>query len=153
MKVEELLESIEDLLHNSWELPLSKGKGLADVGQIKELLEQIKQELPEEVSQAKAIVSDRSQIIEDAKKEALSLVEKAENKSSIMISREEIVKQAEISADNIVNEAKKRSNEIRRAANDYVEDLMKRTDEILTANLSDFRKSRQNLRSPQNNAE
>ena len=149
MRVDELLESIEELLQNGWELPFSKGKGLTDVKKIQELVANIKKELPMEVQQAKAIVADRAQIIEEARAEADDIVKKAENKAAVLISREEIVRQSEIQAEAIINDAKKRSNDIKRAANDYVDDLMKRTDEILTGNLADFRKSRQSLRSPQ----
>lgn len=150
MRVDELLDSIENLLQNGWELPFSKGKGLTDVKKIQEIINSVKKELPQEIEQAKAIVADRSQIIEEAKNEAADIVKKAENKAAVLINREEIVKQSEIQAEVIINDAKKRSNEIKRAANDYVENLMKRTDEILTGNLADFRKSRQSLHSTQN---
>ena len=40
----------------------------------------------------------------------------------------------------------RRSAEIRKAANDYVENIMKRTDDAITAQITELRKSRQNLR-------
>ena len=150
MRVDELLESIEELLQNGWELPFSKGKGLTDVKKIQEVINEVKKEMPQEFEQAKAIVADRSQIIEEARNEAADIVKKAENKAAALIKREEIVKQSEIRAEAIINDAKKRSNDIKRAANDYVDDFMKRTDEVLTSNLADFRKSRQSLHSTQN---
>ena len=150
MRVDELLESIEDLLQNGWELPFSKGKGLTDVKKIQEVINEVKKELPQEFEQAKAIVADRSQIIEEARNEAADIVKKAENKAAALIKREEIVKQSEFRAEAIINDAKKRSNDIKRAANDYVDNFMKRTDEVLTSNLADFRKSRQSLHSTQN---
>ena len=38
---------------------------------------------------------------------------------------------------------------MRRAANEYVDDLMKRCDEQLTGNLAELRKTRQNIKASQ----
>ena len=41
--------------------------------------------------------------------------------------------------------------EMRRASNDYIDDLMKRTDDALAANLAELRKTRNNIKASQRN--
>ena len=48
----------------------------------------------------------------------------------------------------MLSQAQLKSREMRKAANDYADDLMKRTDEALTANLQELRQARQALRTP-----
>ncbi|MDQ5983784.1 MAG: hypothetical protein RUMPE_00812 [Eubacteriales bacterium SKADARSKE-1] len=149
MKVEECLLALEEVLEDSWSLPLTKGKAFVDVEKIRELSEDLKEALPDELSQAKAIVADRTQIISDAKEEAASIIEKAEDKARIIIGRDELVKQAEIKSENILLEAQVKARDIKKAANDYVDDIMKRADEVLMSNISELREARKDLRGAQ----
>ena len=55
-------------------MPLSGGKALVDAERVREIVDKIRSSLPQEIRQAKAIVSDRSQIIADAKREAETVV-------------------------------------------------------------------------------
>ena len=66
-----------------------------------------------------------------------------------MIAKDEIVRQAQAKANDLLSQSQTKAREIRRAANEYVDDLMKRTDEQLTANLAELRKTRQNLKASQ----
>ena len=66
-----------------------------------------------------------------------------------MIAKDEILRQAQAKANDLLSQSQTKAREIRRAANEYVDDLMKRTDEQLTANLAELRKTRQNLKASQ----
>ena len=59
MNVNELLDTIEDLLEESTGMPLSGGKRIVDVEQIRDYLDDIRANLPVELRQAQSIVSDR----------------------------------------------------------------------------------------------
>ena len=146
MKVEECLNELEEILEESWNLPLFKGKVFVDVDRIKENFENIRSSLPEEIRQAKAIVSDRSQIINDAKNEADTIIKVAQEKARNIVSQDELVKRAESTSENILQEAKAQAREMKKAANEYVEDLMKRTDDALMNNITELRQARKDLR-------
>lgn len=148
MTVEELLDELEEILQESWNLPLTGGKGFVDVNRIKDLSNEIRDTLPNELKQAKAIVADRAKIITTAKDEAESIVNIAEEKAKFLVEKEEIVMQAKKHAEDIILEAKSSSRNIKKAANDYVDDIMRRTDEFLNINLSELRKARQELKTP-----
>ena len=63
-----------------------------------------------------------------------------------MIEESEIMRAAKAEATELLNEVKSKSAEMRKAANDYVENIMKKTDDAITAQLTELRKTRQNLR-------
>ena len=74
MNVNELLDTIEDLLEESTGMPLSGGKRIVDVEQIRDYLDDIRANLPVELRQAQSIVGDRAQLIESANAQAQAIV-------------------------------------------------------------------------------
>ena len=94
MNVNELLDTIEDLLEESTGMPLSGGKRIVDVEQIRDYLDDIRANLPVELRQAQSIVSDRAQLIESANAQAQAIVKKAEERARILVSEAEIVRAA-----------------------------------------------------------
>lgn len=149
MRVEEILEEFEEMVKDAWSLPLSGGKGFVNVEKIGELINEIRSELPNELTQAKAIISDRSQIISDAKSESERIISLAEEKAKAMVNRDEIVKQATEKAESLILEAKVQSRDMKKAAHEYVDDIMKRTDDVLTETLAEVRKNRQSFKNTQ----
>lgn len=146
MRVDELITELQDMVADSKSLPLSGGKVIIEAEKIYDILDEIQDTLPAEVRQAKNIVADRSQIISEAKKEAEEIIHAAEEKKKAMIEQSEIMREAKAEATELLNDVKAKAAEMRKAANDYVENVMKRTDDAITAQLTELRKTRQNLR-------
>ncbi len=149
MSIEELVDQIDDVLEQAVTLPLSGGKLLVDGEVIRRILDDIRLNLPKDIRQAERIVADRSQIISDAKREAETTIRVAEERSKIMVAKDEITRQATDRANDILTQAKMKAAEMRKAANDYVDDLMQRTDEAIAMNLSELRKARQGIKASQ----
>ena len=95
MNVNELLDTIEDALEEGANVPLSGGKKIVDVEQIRDYLDEIRANLPGELRQAQQIVNDRAQIVETANAQAQAIVKKAEERARILVSEAEIVKAAQ----------------------------------------------------------
>lgn len=93
MNVSSLLDELDEMIDSAWNMPLSGGKALVDAERVREIVDKIRSSLPQEIRQAKAIVSDRSQIIADAKREAETVVRVAES-GRVMVNQDEIVRQA-----------------------------------------------------------
>ena len=70
MRVDELINELQDLVADAKAVPLTGGKVIVEAEKIYDILDEIQDTLPAEVRQAKNIVSDRGQIIAEAKKEA-----------------------------------------------------------------------------------
>lgn len=150
MSIERMIDQLDELLEKSWELPFSGGKTVVDAEKVMEIIDNIRLELPREIQQAKTVVSERNNIINDAKKEAESIVRVAEDRAKTMVDESEIVKEAKAKANEIFEKAKSKSREMQKAASDYADDLMRRTDEVLSQNLDEIRKTRQSLKNTNN---
>ena len=59
MNIEEILDVMDELLDRSWSLPLSGGRCVVDAEKIRDLVDEIRLNLPAEIKQAKGIVSDK----------------------------------------------------------------------------------------------
>ena len=93
MNIDEILEMIDDTLDKGATVPFSGKKVMVDADKIRDLLNEIRVNLPQEIKQAKLIVMDRKTIISDANEEAETIVRKAEERAKTIISNEEIVKE------------------------------------------------------------
>jgi len=149
MRVEELLNEIQDMMNDAKSVPLTGGKALVDTEKVLDILDEINDTLPSEVRQAKNIVADRSQIIAEAKKEAEEIIRAAEERKKQLVNQNEIVKEAHAQANEILNDARAKTSDMRRAAAEFVEDIMRKTDESITAQLTELRKTRQNIKMTQ----
>ncbi len=151
--IEGLIDELYDELEKGWKMPLSAGKIFVDGEEIRQILDDLKEEIPTEVMKARAIVADRAQIIDEAHREADTIVRVAQEKADALVEQEEIVRQAQARANELLAQAQAKFKEMRKASNDYVDDLMRRTDESLSENLAELRKTRQNIKSSQRNAQ
>ena len=144
MSVDDLVDELYNMLDKAWSLPMSHGKAVLDGDQMHQILDEIRASLPEEIHQARAIVADRTQILNDAKRESDTM---------IRVAQDEIVRKAQQKANGILDQAEGKTREMRRATNEYVDDLMKRTDDNLTALLAEARKVRQNIKASQKSSQ
>ena len=144
MNMEELLEQLDEALDAGVKLP---GKRcVVEVERLRAIVDDIRMAMPNEIKQAKGICADRADIISNAKKEADSIKRAAEERAAQLTSQEEIVKLAQAKASEIITNAQLKSKEMRKAAQDFVDDIMRRADDGLTANLAEVRKTRAALR-------
>ena len=149
MSVENLVDQLDELLENAISLPLSNGRVVVDAEKIRRILEDIRLNLPKDIRSASMIVSDRAQIIAAARKEAEDIVRQAEERARLMVAKDEITRQAQEKANEMLTQTRNKTAEIRKAAIDYVDDLLQRTDESISLSLSELRKARQSIKSSQ----
>lgn len=146
MIIDDILDMMDDLLDNAASVPFSVKKSILDGDQMRDYINEIRLNLPQEIKQAKMIVRDRQSIISDANKEAENIIRRAEEKAKVIVSNDEITKAAKIRAVDIVNQAQAKAKEIKSVANKYIDDNLVRTEECLQANLAAVRKTRQAMR-------
>ncbi len=141
--IDDILDMMDDMLDNASTVPFSVKKSIIDCDQMRDYINEIRLNLPQEIKQAKLIVRDRQTIINDANKEADSIVRRAEDRAKVIVSNDEITKAAKARAVEMVNQAQAKSKEIKNAANKYIDDVLVQAEECLQANLADIRKTRQ----------
>ena len=147
-RVEDLILELQDMVNDAKGVPMSRDKKVIVSGdRIFDILDEIEDNLPAEISVAKNIVADRDAIIEEAHRNADEIIRQAEERRKIMVSQHEVTLAAEAKSKEILSDAKKKAVEMHKAANSYVEDIMRRTDESITSYAQEIRKARQNLKS------
>jgi len=147
MKVEDLILQLQDVISAAKSMPFSGGKVMVSSDEIYDILDQIQDAMPAEVRQAKNIVADRKQILAEANRESENIIRSAEERKKAMLNQNELVREAQ--AKEIVDDAKQKSAEIRKAANVYVDSIMKRTEEGVATQLEALRKTHANIVSSQ----
>jgi len=151
MTSDELILSLEDMVEKAMSFPW--GKSVVDTEKFENCIKQLRESLPIEIRKAKEIVTNRTQILEDARKNADIMLSVAEEKKKRIIAESEIVRAAQEKAAEILDHAKTRERDIRNTTNAYVEDLLKQVDETLVTAINDVRKSRNNYKNAANKVE
>ncbi len=148
MNMDDLLDQIDEVLDGGIKFPGKRT--VIDVDKIRTIIDDMRMTMPNEIKQAKGIVSDRTEIISKAKNEADIIIRNAEERAKKITSEQEIVQLAQAKASEIIASAQAKSREMKRAAQDFVDDLMARADEGLTNNLAEVRKTRAALKNHSN---
>ena len=146
MNVNELLDTIEDSLEESANVPLSGGKRIVDVEQIRDYLDEVRAALPGELRQAQQIVNDRAQIVDSANAQAQAIVKKAEERARILVSDAEIVKAAQQRAAEITSAAQTEARTLRQTVTDYCENMLRTTEDTMVENAAQVKNIRNSLR-------
>ncbi len=165
--IETSLENIDRILAEAKAMPFST-KLLIDEEELSRLVEDIRLNMPVEITQAKKIAQERRDILNDAEAHAEEIIDKARQRADIMIEQHQITKEAKAAADGILQQARDEaaavraeaktnareimdkaerwSDDIRRSASSYVETIIRDTDETLTKSVNEVRKLRQSVR-------
>lgn len=147
MNVEELFNLMEETLEEGTAVPFSASKRVVDVDRMRDIIDEVRNNLPDEVRDSKKIVADREKIIQDARREAETIIKQAEERARGMVSEQEIVKRAQQRAAEILTAAQAQAKELNRGITLYCETLLKNTEEVLSRSVSDVKNTRMNLRS------
>ena len=144
--IEEVITTLYEMVQDAWSLPLGNDKCVLERDKVLDLLDEISNQLPSELKQAKTIVESRNEVITNAKREAESILKQAESRAKQMISREEVYRQAEREAEEMMKAAQVKIKELRQVTNDYVDDAMKRTEDAISQSLAEIKESRSKFR-------
>lgn len=146
VEVMELIENLYTMVSEAWGVPLGNDKCIVEREAVLEILNEIKTRLPVELSEAKRVVTAKDEFIGNAKREAESVRKNAEDKARELLEEQEIVKRANALSAQLVNDAEFKSKELRRVASEYVDDILRRTEETVGAALRSINESRANFR-------
>lgn len=142
MTIDEILELMDEMLDKSVAVPFSNKKCLVEVEKMREYIDEIRYNMPNEIKNAKQMVFDRSQIITDAKKEAEKIVKRAEERAKLLVNNDEIVKQAKEKANDIIANAQSKEKDIKIAINERIDEMLNKSEEILSKNIADIKQMR-----------
>ena len=146
MNVDELLDLLDETLEESTNLPFTGGKRMVDVDKVRDIIDDVRRNMPAEIKQAKAIVNDRAEIVAGARREAEGIIKKAEDRARALVDQQEIVRQAQQKAAEMLSAAQQQSREMRTTITDYCENMLRQTEEILARSAAEVKNVRGALR-------
>lgn len=140
--VEELLDMLYDMIDEAKSVPLSSERCIIERDKALDLLDDVKAQFPMELTEAKKLIAARAEYISSAKQEGDSIRKQAEERARQMLAQDELLLQARQKANEIIRQANERSRELRKSANDYCEDALRRTEEAIAAAIGEVKESR-----------
>ena len=143
MIIDEILDMMDDMLDDAGTIPFNSKKGTIDIEKMRGCINDLRLNLPNELHDARNIVSDR--------KDAEQITRKAEERAKIIVSNDEITKAAKAQAVEILNQAQARAKDVKNAANKYIDDILTQSESALQAALTDVRKTKQAVRNVPSN--
>ena len=166
MSIDTLLNDMDTVIEEGRSVPFSS-KLAVDVDELRRIIEDIRLNMPVEITQAKKIAAERRDILNAAEANAEEIIMKARQRADLMVEEHQITKEAKEAALAIMQQAKEESNalieaskakandiaekaerwssDMRRNASAYVEGVIRDTDETLTRSVNDIRTLRQSL--------
>ena len=117
MTIDELLDIMDETLEEATTLPFTGGKRMVDVEKVRDIMDDIRLSMPQEIKQARAIVAEQA-----------------------------IVKAAQQKATEMLASAQAQSREMRATVTGYCENMLRRTEEQLAQSLTDVKTVRTTLR-------
>ncbi|HVM35759.1 MAG TPA: hypothetical protein VM784_10480 [Actinomycetota bacterium] len=145
MDLIERIDELQVLIEEAKTVPLSSSV-VINRDEFLELLAQIKEEVPDEIRQARWMSRDRDELLARARKEAERIVAEAREQRDRLLSRTEIVHAAEREAERIVDDAKERSAKMRAESEDYIDQKLAAFEILLNKTLGTVAKGRNQLR-------
>ena len=120
MDISARLQQLEELITAAKSMPLSSSV-LVNREEVLELVQEMREALPEEIKQARWVVKDREQLLAKARRDAEDIVQQALQEQARLVSREEVVQESMREAERIVAEAREQGRQLRLEAEDYMD--------------------------------
>jgi cell division septum initiation protein DivIVA len=123
MDILALVDRIEEAMDSGRSVPLMRGR-MVDVEKVYEIIDEVRANFPDELKQARWIVKERQEMLEEAEKEANRILEEARDRAESMASDQEVVRRANEQAAGILDDARAQEREIRLGAEDYADEML-----------------------------
>lgn len=144
--IEDAISQLYEMIQDARAVPLSADKCMVERDAVLDLLDEISNELPNELKQAKTIVDSRSEVITSAKRDAEAIRKQAQQDAKRMASEEAVYLEAKAQAEELVRSAQDKIRELKQVTNEFVDDALKSTENAISDALNDIRESRAKFR-------
>lgn len=135
MDIQHLVDRLEQVLNDSFRLPLSAYL-FVNEDRIFNIVDQMRVAVPEEVKQATRIQAEKERILAQAKEEAERIRELAKQEAGELVKRDAIVTNAQQRADHILERARRDADALRQDADVYVVEVLTKLEDDLLHSLA-----------------
>ena len=139
MSIDEILEEMDELLDKASSVPFVSHKKVIDGERMRELINDVRLNMPHELKEAKKIEFDCQRILNEAKLNAESIIRKAEERAAQIVSREAIVTEAKKKALDMLNKAQTAAKTLQQNAATSVAKMLNDTENYYSRNLQSIK--------------
>ena len=139
MSIDEILEEMDELLDKAGSVPFVSHKKVIDGERMRELINDVRLNMPHELKEAKKIEFDCQRILNEAKLNAEGIIRKAEERAAQIVSREAIVTEAKKKALDMLNKAQTASKNLQQNAATSVAKMLNDTESYYSRNLQSIK--------------
>ena len=140
--VEELLDMLFEMIDEAKNAAFTSDKCVIERDRALDLIDDIRSQFPIELAESQKIMANRNELMASAKREAEAIRKAAEDKARQLLSEDLIALQGKQQAAELMRNAEERSRELKRAANEYCEDALRRTEEAIALSLGEVQDTR-----------
>ena len=127
LNVMELLEYLEEIVENAPKVPIT-GKAMIDAKEFEEVIQQIRNYLPDELKKAKWVMGEKDRILEDAQKEYQNVKKETMEMMRQNIENHDMVREAKLRANEIIALAQRDAKAIRIGSREYSTEILSQLD-------------------------
>ena len=139
-----LLDELEGYLAESSRIPLT-GKLLVSEQEVFEIVDRLRQSIPEALHQAQKLNRERERLLQQAREEGEAFINESKSYAEKLTRDSAIAQRAQEEADRMLEDARRVSREIRIAAREYADEIMERLEGNMQKVLSIVRQGREEL--------
>ena len=144
--IEDIIGALYDMVQDARSMPLSADKCILERDKVLDILDEIIAQLPGELKQARTIVESRNELVSQARREADVVIQEAKEKASQLVTKEAIYVEAKKRSEELVSQTQNRINQLRKAANEYMDESLRQTEEVISNALNEVRDTRMKFR-------
>jgi len=144
--VQERLDELTVLVEDAKSMPLS-ASCIVNRTQVLDLIEEIRQLLPESVHRADELLADREAVVQDGRREADRILERARSEADRMVSEHEVYLAAVAEAEALRRDTLEDAARMRRETDDYIDSKLATFEITLHKTLQAVDRGRGRLRS------
>ena len=144
--IEDIISALYDMVQDARGLPLSADKCILEREKVLDMLDEMLSQLPAELKQARTIVESRNELVSQARREADSVIREAQEKASQLVTKEAIYNEAKKRSEELVSQTQNRINQLRKAANEYMDESLRQTEDVISNALNEVRDTRMKFR-------
>lgn len=139
MSIDEILEEMDELLDKAASVPFMSHKKLVDGERMRELINDVRLNMPHELKEAKKIEFDCQRILNEAKISAESIIRRAEERAAQIVAKEAIVVEAKKKAIELLTKAQSASKTLQKNAIDAVNKIYTDAEGYYTRSLQEVK--------------
>ena len=144
--IEDIIGALYDLVQDARAMPLAADKCILERDKVLDMLDEIIAQLPGELKQSRTIVESRNELINQARREAETILRQAQEQAKQMQTKEAIYQEAKKRSEEMVAQTQERIEQLRKAGNAYMDDALRRTEETIAAALNEVKDTRMKFR-------